>query len=244
VESEKDKTLSLNKADYVAIAAKASLGAVPFFGPLLAEIAGTVIPEQRIDRLVKYAKHVSERLADMEEAQIRAHMTNENFTDLMEEGMRQAARSTTDERRKHLAAVVANSIQAENISFLESKHLLRILGEINDIEVIWLRSYLFPAIGLDEEFRSKHEDILYPTPVVVGSSKSDVNKHTLNNSYKAHLAQLGLLQEQFQINSRTKEVLTDQRTGVPKLARYLITALGRLLLDQMGLIPENYPEPR
>ena len=243
-DKEKDEVLSQTTPDYVASAAKAALGAVPFAGSMLVELAGTVIPNQRIERIVSYAKHLNARLAKVEQAQIREHMTNENFTDLMEEGLRQAARSTSDERRNHLASVIANSLQAENVSFVESKHILRILGEINDIEVIWLRSYLFLTVGEDEEFRTRHHGLLHPPPVHMGSSKSDVDKRTLNDSYKAHLAQLGLLEERFKIDSRSKEVIRDSGTGAPKLAGYKITPLGRLLLDQVGLIPENYPGRR
>lgn len=43
---EKDKNVSLNSqaVDYVTSAAKAVLGTVPFAGSLLAEVAGTIIP--------------------------------------------------------------------------------------------------------------------------------------------------------------------------------------------------------
>ena len=47
-----DIVLKNNSADYVASAAKSALGAVPFAGSLLSEIAGNIIPNQRIDRIV------------------------------------------------------------------------------------------------------------------------------------------------------------------------------------------------
>ena len=81
-----EEALAANKSDYVASAAKAALDAVPFAGSLLAEIAGTVIPNQRIERIVSFAKALDARLEKVEQAHIRAQMTNENFTDLVEEG--------------------------------------------------------------------------------------------------------------------------------------------------------------
>jgi hypothetical protein len=49
VEPEKPRDLAPSSVDYVVSVAKASLGVVPFVGSLLAEIAGTLIPNQRID---------------------------------------------------------------------------------------------------------------------------------------------------------------------------------------------------
>ncbi len=49
-DNENIETLELQKMDYVASAAKAALGVVPFAGSLLVELAGTVIPNQRINR--------------------------------------------------------------------------------------------------------------------------------------------------------------------------------------------------
>src|SRR5690606_28838317 len=101
-------------------------------------------PNQRINRVVSFATHLQKRIADLEQDRVRAHLTDENFTDLVEEALRQAARATTDERRQHIASVVAAGLTTEDVSFIESKHLLRILGETNDLEIIWLRSHLHP----------------------------------------------------------------------------------------------------
>ena len=91
--------LQSNTSDYVTSAAKAALGTVPFIGSFLAELAGTVIPNQRIDRIVKFAQTLERRLSNLEEEFIRAQLSDEQFTDLLEEGLRQSARSLTDERR-------------------------------------------------------------------------------------------------------------------------------------------------
>src|SRR5688572_16192704 len=187
------ESLRLNRSDYVASAAKSALGAVPFAGSLLVELADTVIPNQRIERIVRFAADLQNRIADLEEERVRAHLTDENFTDLVEEAMRQAARSTSDERRQHIASVVAAALTAEDVSFIESKHLLRILGEINDLEVIWLRSYLHPTLRGDEEFRSRHQEVLAPRVATMRSSRAEIDDETIQRSYKEHLDQLGLL---------------------------------------------------
>jgi len=72
----------------------------------------------------------------IEQEFVRSQLTNENFTDLVEEGLRQAARSVSRDRREQIAALIANSLRLQDISYVESKHLLRILGELNEIEII------------------------------------------------------------------------------------------------------------
>lgn len=218
----------------MASAVKAALGAVPFVGSLLVEIAGTVIPNQRIDRIVRFAMELEKRLADIEPDRVRAHLTDENFTDLVEEGLHQAARSTMDDRRQHIANIVANSMTSEDVSFIESKHLLRLLDEINDIEVIWLRFYLHSTMGGDEEFRSKHKQLLAPRVATLDSSQTEIDQETLQQSYKQHLAQLGLLRERYKVDSKTK-LPEFESDGRPKTQGYELTRLGRLLVRQIGL---------
>jgi hypothetical protein len=162
-------SLKTNTLDYVASAARAALGAIPFVGSLLAEVAGTIIPNQRIDRVVKFARALEDRIADIDRGFVRAQITNENFTDLLEEGVRQAARSLSDERRQYLSSVIAKGLSSQDIEFFESKHLLRILGEINDVEVIILRSFLVSTIAGDEVFRQKHKDIIMPKLAYIGA---------------------------------------------------------------------------
>lgn len=226
--------LAPKTADYVASAAKAALGAVPFAGSLLAELAGTVIPNQRIDRIVRFAAELEQRLAGIEHHVVRAQLSNENFTDLMEEALRQAARSTSDDRRRHIASVIANSLTSDDISFVESKHLLRLLGEINDIEVVWLRFYLRPTKGGDEEFRSKHGEVLAPAAAHMGSPQPEIDRKTLQDSYKQQLCRLGLLRERYRTDPRTKMPEVNRSTGGVKVAGYELTRLGRLLLRQVG----------
>lgn len=232
-QDEQSNEITSNRSDYVAFAAKAALGAIPFVGSLLVEIAGTVIPNQRIDRIARFAAILEQRLGDLERDRVRAYLTDENFTDLVEEGLRQAARSTTDERRQQIAAIIESSLTAADVSFIESKHLLRILGEINDIEVIWLRFYLDPMLDGDEDFRAKHKDVIGPRVATIGSKPSEVDQAIMQDSYKAHLEQLGLLRARHKIDSRTK-LPEYESGGQPKILGYEATPFGRLLMRQLG----------
>ncbi len=234
-EPDVSSALANRSADYVTSAAKAVLGVVPFAGSLLAEVAGTIIPNQRVDRIAKFAAILDEKLSHLEQEFVRGHLTDENFTDLLEEGIRQAARSVTDERRQYIASLISRGVEASHVEFIESKHLLRILGEINDIEIIRLRFYLVPTIGGDREFRDRHKDIVERVPAYIGASREVLDKAALQESYDHHLAELDLLRPRYHTDSRTGLPEFDRMTGAPKVWHHEITPLGRLLLRHIGL---------
>jgi hypothetical protein len=237
-ENKSVDSLAKQNADYVVTAARAALGAVPFAGSLLSEIAGTLIPNQRIERIVSFAKELETNLAGIEQRFVRSQLTNENFTDLVEEGLHQAARAVSDERRSRIAALIANGLRTQNISYVESKHLLRILGEVNDIEIIRLASHRYETMGSGQDYFLKHSEVLEPVLPTMGSPQEEIDKATLQESYDEHLAQLGLLRAMFQVDSRTKLPELD-RLGAQKIMGYELSSLGRLMLRQLGFSDED-----
>ena len=232
---ESPNSLESRAPDYVVAAAKAALGAVPFAGSFLAELATSIIPNQRIERVVDFAKRLEERLSKADQRFIRAQLTNENFTDLMEESLRQVARSVTQERRTRIAALIGNSLQPEHVSFIESKQLLRILGEINDVELIRLAWHLFESLGDGKAYWEQHRAILEPVAPSLAAPQSEHDKATLQNSYDEHLAQLGLLRARHNVDRKTGQLVVDRHTGTLEVRDYGITPFGQLLLTQVGV---------
>lgn len=233
-EPKGSKKLANQRIDYVTAAAKAALGAIPFAGSLLVELASMTIPNQRLDRIVQFAEILEDRLSAIEDY-VRTQLADENFTDLLEEGLRQAARSLSYERKEYIANLITNSISQPDIEYFESKHLMRMLEELNDIEIIWLRFYLHPGMGADEEYRQKHATIIAPVHAALGGQPNIYEKAALQDSYKEHLSQLGLLRPRYQVDMKTKLPEYEQTSGRQKISYYEITTLGRLLLRQIGL---------
>ena len=228
-----------NKTDLLISTAKSIVGIVPFAGPLLSELVGTLIPNQRIDRLSKYVNELDEKLSRFEVDYLKQEIQNEECSDLFEEGFRQAARTLTDDRRRYIASIIQNSLDEEHISYVESKHLMQILQELNDIEIIWLRSYQDPTLGGDKEFREKHKDVLKSVHAHFGVSQDVLDKDALQRSYKEHLERLGLIQAHYNLNRETGLPEFDRFSGKQKVSYYSTSSLGRLLLKYIGLIDEN-----
>ena len=238
-----DDQLQNQAADYVALAAKSVLGFVPFVGSALAEFAGSFIPNQRMERVAKFAIELSRRLSEAEQHLLKNSLQNPDFGDLMEESMRLAASSLSDERRAYLASLVAKSMDVESISAADSRHVLRILGQLNDVEVILLRSYLVATLGGDEEFRKKHAAVLEPVAAFIGSDRPTLDKAAMRDGYRFHLSQLGLLHEQLQVDSKTKQPVLDS-WGKWKTRGYDLTPMGRLVLRMIGLTEDGFdPAP-
>ena len=233
---QQDSTsLESQRNDYVASAVKALVGTVPFAGSLLTEIAGTIIPNQRMDRVVKFASQLEAKLAALEHEFVRSQLTNENFIDLMEEGLRQAARSLSDERREHIASLIANSLDPAGISYAESRHILRVLGGINDIEIIRLASHQYETFGSGEAYWEKHRAVLEPVNPSMASGQDEIDKKTLQDSYDAHLQQLGLLSPRYSVDRKTKQLEVGHDDDL-EIRGYSLSSFGRMLLRQLDII--------
>ncbi|TDU25918.1 hypothetical protein DFR24_4365 [Panacagrimonas perspica] len=221
--------LETKNTDYVASAARAILDGVPFVGSLLAELAGSLIPNQRIDRVAKFAVLLEARLSTLEKEALSRQARDPAGADLLEEALRQAASSLSDDRRERIASLIANGLSEGEVSYLESKHLLKILGELSDAELIWLRSHLHDEIDGDSEFREKHSSVLNLPAAHLGSSQPDLDKNTVGESYRQHLVRTGLLENRYRTDPKTKELKVDSH-GRLQVQRRTITSLGRLLL--------------
>ena len=203
-----------NKTDITVSTIKSIVGIAPFIGPALQEAFDIFIPNQRLDRLAKFATELDNKLSGITEEQINIKMKQESFIDLLEEATIQSTRALSSERINYITSITKEALTKQEISDIENKHLLNLLKELNDIEIIWLRFYLVPTIGGDVDFRKKHKDILeqiYPT---LGCEQKELDKSAIQDSYKQHLATLGLL---------------NNNISGPE-----ITSLGRLLLKQIG----------
>ncbi len=229
------KELKANKVDYGVALVRGSTSLIPLAGSVVSEFIGTVVPNQRLDRLAKYIAELERKLNRLEITLEDAPYHDEVFSDLFEEACRQAAHSVSEERRSYIATLIASGMSPEGIELAESRHLLRILGELSDVEVIWLRYYRQPTIGGDEEFRETHKTTLHPAPPGINSSPEAHAKYALQQSYKKHLAQEGLLDPRYETEHQTDIPKFDTMTGAMKIQGYQLSPLGRLLLKEIGL---------
>lgn len=222
-----DEIKQNNRTDITVATIKSIAGPIPIIGPMIQEMVNVIIPNQRIDRLSKYVLELEQKFTRFEQEKIENKLKDEYFIDLMEESLVQASKALSDERLEYIASIIENSLDKENILDIENKHLLTLLKEINDIEIIWLRYYLVTTMGGDTEFRNKHKDVLESIIPTFDSAQGERERAAIQKSYKEHLSTLGLLEKKIsvKIGGSTNELETKG---------YEITPLGRLLLKQIG----------
>lgn len=234
--SKDDSMLGINKSDWVATITKGSFGAIPIAGSFLAEVAGTLIPDQRLDRIAKYVVELNNRLEKISEELLRQLRNNEQFIDLIEESFIKASRAGSEERRHYIVNIVQNGISDNEADINNAKYLLGLLSEISDNEVIWLRYFYGRTLGDRQRFRELHKNLLTLTQVVIGSSKEEMRLAAIQESYKEHLERLGLIQHHIRMNKESTAPEYDRFTNKPKVVHTDTTNLGNLLLENIGLI--------
>jgi hypothetical protein len=235
--------LGNTSTDIVTSLAKGITGAVPIVGSLISEIVGNIIPNQRVDRIVRFVQLLDERLGRVERAVLEVRLLQPEVIDLLEDAFTQAARATSQERLEHIASVVANGVSAEELNQAQTKRMLWLLGQLNDAEIVILRSRLAQThedFDLDAEFRDKHQELLAPDMTHMGSSEDEFEESTLKKSYRAHLQDLGLVRTRFRTPRRGELPEFDDNTGMLKASGSDITRLGTMLVRYLDLIPSWY----
>lgn len=231
-----NKQLDNNGSDWTALIAKGGLGAIPFAGGFLAELAGALIPNQRIDRIAKYLKELNDQLSKLPEEVIERLRNNEQFIDLVEESFIRAARAGSEDRRKYILHIIQNGISNDQADFNDTKYLLCLLSELNDNEVIWLRYFHERTINQKEEFRALHQNVLSRVIVTMGSNKDERQQGAVQKSYEEHLERLGLIEHNIRMNKDLGVPEYDTFTNKPKVSYSHTTTLGDMLLEFIGLL--------
>ncbi len=227
----KDK-LGDDRTDMLASLTKGVLGAVPVIGPIAAEIVGVVIPEQRLDRIKRFLVELEKRVKDVEQQELRAKCSKEEFVDLLEDGFWQAARALSKDRLEHIASIIANGLKDEDVEYIKYKKLLSLLEQLNDNEVLFLIMYGKNEYG-DQGFMDEHPEILKPIPIHSMSPDDEIEQKQIQDSYKSKLAGLGLIKPRFKKPKKGELPEFDIKTGMVKASGYELTTLGRMLLKMM-----------
>lgn len=236
--------MSTEKADIAAILGKGLVGAIPFVGPLAAEIVGTTIPNQRIDRIESLLRLLESKILEDEKEKVKQRIVSPEYVDLMEDGFWQAARALSEERKDYIASLLKNSLTDDELRYIEYKRVMSILGELNDLEILILKSTSMYRRGEEyKKFWDVHGDALELPSVVFGETTEEgIDKRAIYGAHTLHLINLGLLREGEFKNKVGVPVKTNSIFKQPKLPSILqeikvikaedcdITRLGKLLL--------------
>lgn len=232
--------MSTSKNDIAAMIGKGVVGALPFVGPLAAEVIGSLIPNQRIDRIESLLKILEAKIEEKDRSKVAQKIYAPESIDLLEDGFIQASRALSEERKEYIASLLKNSLTNEQLKHIEYKKLLSILGDLNDLEILLLKAQsMYSGHPEYTDFWGKHESVLTPPRAHLGSAREDADKHAIYQTYKTHLVNLGLIRIRYKKPKRGELPEFDEKTGMVKAQGYDTTPLGRLLLRNIDLSASN-----
>jgi hypothetical protein len=107
-----DNPLKDQRVDKLVAVANGVVGGVPIVGAMAAEALTEFIPEQKLDRLELWLNLFAERVEQLEHGleRLRLRISTPEGADIFEDGAVQASRSVTNDRRRHLANIIANGL--------------------------------------------------------------------------------------------------------------------------------------
>lgn len=232
--------------DHLATAVRAaselgSIGPVP--GGAIGELIASTLPNQRVDKMARFVRLIDARvlaLEDMIQERLEENIRETPYLDLLGEGLNSAASALSDERLTHIAELVSRGLSGNEAAALQRLFLLGILDQLNDAEIIILRSMEeFPSSAEREEFYSTNEAIFSSQVAVMDSPPEEIDAVGVYRAYKEHLENLGLIQHRYETGSRGEIPELDARTGRPRRRTPEISILGRLLLREIGLLKDE-----
>jgi hypothetical protein len=234
--------MDTSRANMIAIIAKGIAGNIPFIGSLVTEIINETIPNQRLDRIESTLRLLESKILEQDQEKVKQRIVTPEYVDLMEDGFWQAARALSEERKDYIASLLKNGLTDDELSYIEYKRLMSILGELNDLEILILKSKsMYPNQPEYNEFWEKHKNsIVLPVLTEAEATQAKIDKETIHKTHKLHLTNLGLLKARFGILRSGALPEFDQETGMIKAEGYWITMLGRLLLKSIDqAVPES-----
>lgn len=206
--------------DDAAAILRSCLGAVPVVGSALNELVNASIPNQRIDRVVRYLQSLTARLEELDR---RVNTANPRTVDLFEDTISQSTRALSQERNSYLAALMADNADASPDQYEFSKKLLRTLGELTDrdIEVLKAHAKLETRVALERDWPGGGSMTMAERRTLDPDVKFQWEARSISlDVHRAALERSGLLER-------------EEETWKSKGECTRITTLGRLLLTRI-----------
>lgn len=228
--------LKTKREDIIAHAWKGVAGAIPFAGPMLAEIVGSIIPNQRLDRVSNFLEELDRRLTKVEASALKQ---NSLAIDLFEDAVVAASRALTEIRNNYIVSFVKTSVLADSENYDIKKKLLFILRELTDKDIEILRSIQIRGYQVTQSEN-------YPGHFTEGAfrkltEKEKMDYHAKQEVWPLHILTLersGLLKahrEEQDVDNTNRHI--DIETGLPKIRFYETSKLGDVFLS--AIFEEN-----
>ncbi|HEX8197718.1 MAG TPA: hypothetical protein VF571_16115 [Pyrinomonadaceae bacterium] len=246
-----EPNLENNKSDAIVRIGGVVLGNIPIVGSILTEVFKEIIPNQREERVRIFIEILGDKLKYLEEDVLNSKMKSEEFIDLLEDALPQAARAMNKDRQNYIASLLKNSLNDEQLEHIQKKKFLQLLNELNDAEILLLHFLSLNWSQIDQtkriEFAEKHlylfDDYNERSNDVSLRDKSDMRKCYMSKLEEIGLAAISTPERPIfapyfirETNSLSKDY--DKITSIIS-GNLNITSLGMLFLRNIDLIEKE-----
>jgi hypothetical protein len=137
--------------EYAISAVKGAIGAIPYVGTLINEVAFEARSRLKQQRLEAFFAEVAREVEHISEEKIdRAYLQSEEFSDLFEDVALKVAQTRDDRKRAYFRTVLLNGIKGKRAPDF-STMFLALLHEITHDELEVLRGYALDVAWLREK---------------------------------------------------------------------------------------------
>jgi len=224
------KNLNENNTDKLVKIINATFGEIPIVGGTLVELFSSVIPNQRIDRMVEFIKILKEKLTNQEQELLKSKILDENFNSLLEDVIESTIRTIGKERKHHFYKIVHTGLTSNKEELIELRIITRTLKELNDIEMIILKNLSILSTNERTSFYQKNKSILESERLYVGASKEQEKRHYMFKGYLYHLVALGLLDVNYDVKEESNRI-SDRSEYKVNTNNHRITEFGKMIVE-------------
>lgn len=244
-----------NLSDKLAALNRSIIGIIPYAGPVLSEIICAIIPNQRLDRAIKFLKTIDNKVNELSQIIIE----DQNRIRLIETGLKASSNSNFEAKCEWIGNIVNNGLD-EKIDISIADEIIQIVEELNLEQIILLYHYCnYRGVALihSEKFKSR-----FPELFNIYSFRSvDPEKYqTLQNKKLLNITKLnksGLIIKELDISNSlslgsnsyssgefeliAKHIQAIQKTlnNINDTEGYQPTSLGQLLISNMMIDEES-----
>jgi hypothetical protein len=129
-------------------------------------------------------------------------------------------------------------LREDQKDYLQSRFLLRILGQLNDAEILILHYYGIGHYIEAQDFASRYPDLIPYWPQWPSNSPERLGATAIRWGYHNHLADLGLLNREYETTrfGIQQPDLADPRSALESLAKPGEVKLKGLSISELGRV--------
>ncbi len=218
--------LNNNISDYSTAVLSGAVSAVPFVGGALAEIVNITIPNQRMDRVVKFVNELSIELKELgyEIEELKSKIDSKYcYGAYITNCLRTISNEIYEEKINYYKKLCISGLTGDEKNLKHCERILQILGELDFYEIQYLRYYYDPRLSPTEMMKDAISkigfELLFPS-YNLGMNENEIMEETYKTITLNNLEKNGLIEKK--INLRTNK------------SKYEITTLGRMILKKIG----------